>query len=47
MQKHAFLCQRNCIYVYALRKVYRGCGSQNESVADSPAGTGVRGSAGV
>lgn len=39
MQKHAFLCQRNCIYVYVLRKVYHGVCVQLESV--TPVDTGI------
>lgn len=35
MQKHAFLCQRNCIYVYVTRKVYHGIRGQIESVVDT------------
>lgn len=41
MQKHAFLCQRNCIYVYVTRKVYHGIHSQIESVVDTPVDIGV------
>lgn len=41
MQKHAFLCQRNCIYVYVTRKVYLGIHSQIESVGDTPVDFGV------
>lgn len=40
MQKHAFLCQRNCIYVNVTTKVY-DIGSQNESVVDIPVDIGV------
>lgn len=41
MQKHAFLCQRNCIYVYVTRKVYHGTRGQIESVVDTPVDIGV------
>lgn len=41
MQKHAFLCQRNCIYVYVVRKVYHGICIQLESVVDTPVDTGI------
>ncbi len=41
MQKHAFLCQRNCIYVYVTRKVYHGIRCQIESVVDTPVDIGV------
>lgn len=41
MQKHAFLCQRNCIYVYVTRKVYHGIHSHIESVVDTPVDIGV------
>lgn len=40
MQKHAFLCQRDCIYVYVTRKVYHGTCVQIESV-DTPVDTGI------
>lgn len=35
MQKHAFLCERNCIYVYVTRKVYHGIRVQIESAVDT------------
>lgn len=41
MQKHAFLCQRSCIYVYVTRKVYHGIRGQIESVVDTPVDIGV------
>lgn len=41
MQEHAFLCQRNCIYVYVTRKVYNSICGQNEIVVDIPVDTGV------
>lgn len=40
MQKHAFLCQRNCIYVY-VTKVYNGICSHNESVVHTPVDIGL------
>lgn len=40
MQKHAFLCQRNCIYVYVTRKVYHGICGLIESVVDTPVDIG-------
>lgn len=41
MQKHAFLCQRNCIYVYVMRKVHPGIGGYVESAVDTPVDIGV------
>lgn len=40
MQKHAFLCQRNCIYVYVTRKVYHGIRCQMEVLWIHPVDTG-------
>lgn len=40
MQKHAFLCQRNCIYVYVTRKLYHGIRGLIESVVDTPVDIG-------
>lgn len=41
MQKHAFLCQRNCIYVYVSRKLYYGICVQLGSVTAVDTGISV------